>query len=344
MGALVAWILSVMVLASWALRSDDGRAKRAPPLAASNPNIVVSPSPPKPQTSSIVEQPEIVEPDVEPDNVEPEEEEWSVASASLVSAARARVVADAAQPAAEEGNVSAAPVVEHAALQDAAVELLTSQSACTLQTASRSQQSARASSVYRGTDGLERHGPSHAFDGDAATFFHSACGLPHAPWWLSFSFDAPTPVATIRLTADAPADYPRAWELQGRADARSPFTTVLRVSDDPGISCTTTVVGGASARRHEDGAFTCDEPQTRSYEVRRPGDYVEYRLLIHTVSNKRRADRNCFRLHEMGFLGPCASSSLVLHLDAAGIEEAEGSLVREWRDQSGHGHHARARR
>lgn len=78
-------------------------------------------------------------------------------------------------------------------------------------------------------------------------------------------------------------------------------------------------------------------------QVRRPGDFLEYRLLVHAVSNERRADRNCLRLNEVSFVGPCASSSLLLHLDASSLEGGEGSLVREWRDQSGHGHHARRR-
>jgi hypothetical protein len=119
---------------------------------------------------------------------------------------------------------------------------------------------------------------------------------------------------------------------QGRLEARSPYVTVLRVSHDPGIKC--------SARLRQ---FTCDQPRSRTYEVRSPGDYLEYRLLVRSLSNNRRPDRNCLQLAEVAFLGPCASSSLVLHLDASAIKAPRGSLVREWRDQSGHGHHARRR-
>ncbi|MDC0525445.1 hypothetical protein OAO87_00505, partial [bacterium] len=70
-------------------------------------------------------------------------------------------------------------------------------------------------------------------------------------------FDAPTTVSTVRLTSDAPADYPRAWELQARADAHAPFVTILRVSRDAGITCPTRL-----------RQFRCDLPRTRSYEVR----------------------------------------------------------------------------
>lgn len=53
--------------------------------------------------------------------------------------------------------------------------------------------------------------------------------------------------------------------------------------------------------------------------------------------------RNCLQLGEISFVGPCASSNLLLHLDASSISSPMGSLVSEWRDQSGHGHHARRR-
>ena len=60
------------------------------------------------------------------------------------------------------------------------------------------------------------------------------------------------------------------------------------------------------------------------------------------VSNWQRPERNCVQLAEVLFFGPCSSSSLVLHLDAALLaDQPDGSLVSFWRDQSGHGHHAR---
>ena len=253
------------------------------------------------------------------------------ANASIVAAARSRVAAEAAQrPVDEEADV------EHTALQGAAVELLTAQSECMIQTFTN-RLTARASSVYMG-DGAERavarsrHGAALAFDADVATSYHSACGLPNTPWWVSYNFGSPTTVSTIKLTSDAPADFPRSWELQGRADARGSFVTLLQVGKDAGITC--------SMRLRQ---FRCDQARTRSYEVRSPGDYVEYRLLVHSVTNTRRNDRNCLQLAEITFVGPCAASNLVLHLDASAVSSPIGSLVAEWRDQSGHGHHARRR-
>lgn len=183
-------------------------------------------------------------------------------SPSLVATARFRIVAEANRSVREDEGSQADPAVEHVALQDAAVELLTSQSACVVQTASSSHRSARASSVYTSSDGLEHHAPSHAFDGDPATFFHSACGLPMKPWSLSFTFDSPTAVSTITLTSDAPADFPTAWELQGRAVSGGAIISLLELRHDVGITCAASALGGSKRK-----AFTCDEPQSRSYEV-----------------------------------------------------------------------------
>lgn len=76
------------------------------------------------------------------------------------------------------------------------------------------------------------------------------------------------------------ADYPKAWELQARASPRGEYVTILRVSHDPGISC--------AGRLHK---HRCDQPRSRSYEIRAPGDYLEYRLMVKSVSNVRRKDR-----------------------------------------------------
>ena len=256
---------------------------------------------------------------------------------SIAAAARSRVAAEASAYHDDNADGVAEQVgPEHAALQGAAVELLTAQSECGIQTFTN-RHTARAKSVYddevqgRSFAG-SRHGAERAFDADSATSYHSACGLPAAPWWISYRFASPTTVSTIRLASDAPADYPKAWELQGRSDAKEAFVTILRVSHDPGIAC--------AGRLHQ---FRCDQPQTKSYEVRSPGDFLEYRLLVRSVSNVRRKDRNCLQLAEISFVGPCAASNLILHLDASAISLAPGSLVSEWRDQSGHGHHARRR-
>ena len=81
------------------------------------------------------------------------------------------------------------------------------------------------------------------------------------------------------------------------------------------------------------------------YEVTSPGDYLVYRLRVLSVANEHkgvvRADRNCLQIAEVGMVGPCSSSSLLLHLDADAVALPHGSLVQEWRDLSGHGHHAR---
>ena len=272
---------------------------------------------------------------------EPPEEREPGRQPSIASAARARVVAEASRQA-DEAAVAAddrhrAPLRNatlHAALQGAAVQLLTGQSECDIQTY-RTRHAARASSVYAGEEpqlASARHGAPLAFDADSSTSFHSTCGIPAFPVWLSYRFAEATTVSSLRLTSDAPADYPRTWEFQGRSDVHAPFTTLLRVAGDPGIVCST--------RLH---AFRCDTPCTRTYEVRAPSEYLEYRLLIREVTNHRRHDRNCVQLVGVGFVGPCASSSLLLHLDASALTAPLDSLVSEWRDQSGHGHHARRR-
>ena len=48
--------------------------------------------------------------------------------------------------------------------------------------------------------------------------YHGACGVAHAPWTLSFGFAEPTTVSTVKLTADAPADYPLHWQLEGSVE------------------------------------------------------------------------------------------------------------------------------
>ena len=327
-GGLFCWLLLFLLCADRFLDGDTKAGHVTPSSSSPKPRPPSTSPPPTAVPAAAPDLPsmQILEDPVEPVEVDADE------APNIVGAARTRVVAD--------HEVGGHDGSEHVALQDAAVELLTSQSACTVQTASSSGRAAYASSVYRGSDGLERHPAAHAFDGDEFTFFHSSCGLPMSPWTLGFTFDTPTAVATITLSSDAPADYPRSWELQGRSEPHEPYTTLLRVRQDAGISCSAAL--GASRKRQH----TCDQPQRQSYEVRRPGDFREYRLLVHTVSNARRAERNCFRLNEVTFTGPCASSTLVLHLDASSLEVMgllEGAPVREWRDQSGHGHHARRR-
>ena len=132
-------------------------------------------------------------------------------------------------------------------------------------------------------------------------------------------------VSVIKLTGDAPADFPKVWELQASVDGKR-FVTILKVSSDGGLA-----VECANQLRH----FRCDRPHTRSYEVRAPGDYLEYALVVHAVSNLGRGERNCLQLAEVAFIGPCASSSLLLHLDASSLTLPTGSLVSEWRDESG---------
>ena len=144
---------------------------------------------------------------------------------SIAAAARSRVVAEAAKSTEEEDEP------EHLALQDSAVALLTAQSECGIQTFT-GRRSSRASSIYA-DDSAAKHGPSLAFDADSATSFHSACGLPMAPWWLSYKFAEPTTVSTIKLASDAPADYPKAWELQGR-----PFLKALQSEAHTTHACT----------------------------------------------------------------------------------------------------------
>ena len=77
--------------------------------------------------------------------------------------------------------------------------------------------------------------------------------------------------------------------MQARSEKRAPFLTLLRVKHDPGVRCSTRL-----------RQFTCDQPRTRSYEVKAPGDYLEYRILVRSVSNARRADRHCLQLAEVG--------------------------------------------
>ena len=39
-------------------------------------------------------------------------------------------------------------------------------------------------------------------------------GFPHGHRKTTTLVEAPTTVSTIKLTSDAPADFPRSWELQ----------------------------------------------------------------------------------------------------------------------------------
>ena len=168
---------------------------------------------------------------------------------------------------------------------------LTAPSECALQTFT-GRGGARSSSVYSSSAdelAVQRHGATLAFDADTTTAFHSACGLPSAPWYLSYRFEEPTTVSVIKLTSDAPADYPAAWELHGSLDGER-FVLLLRVARDNGIASACI----ASLRQHR-----CDRPQTREYEVRNPGDFREYKLIVNSVSNHGRSERNCLQLAEV---------------------------------------------
>ncbi|MDC0525446.1 hypothetical protein OAO87_00510 [bacterium] len=166
-GALTAWLVIVLCI-TWHLGAPDDDAllddEVLPPAAAGPP-----PPPPAP-------------PAAPPPPAPPDDVGAAVANATIVATARSRVAAEAArQPEDEEADGA------HTALQGAAVELLTSQSECGIQTFT-GRTSARASSVYDGGDArlaAGRHGAALAFDADSATSFHSACGLPNSPWWVS---------------------------------------------------------------------------------------------------------------------------------------------------------------
>ena len=125
--------------------------------------------------------------DAEPPDAENEPQ------ASNVQKAKSRVMADAGDAAGDS-----VPSAEHAALQGAAVELLTAHSECTIQTFT-GRHTAQASSTYSESDNAaldaERHGAALAFDADATTAWHAACGLPNAPWRLSYRFAEPTTVS-----------------------------------------------------------------------------------------------------------------------------------------------------
>lgn len=112
--------------------------------------------------------------------------------------------------------------------------------------------------------------------------------LPSRRWTLSFPFAEPTTVSTIKLTADAPADYPLRWQLQGSLDGTT-WTELLSVPHDHGLNPRPSSSGGRRPSGGGDGGgggkgvggcashlreFRCDAPQTRSYEVRSPGDYL----------------------------------------------------------------------
>ena len=216
-------------------------------------------------------------------------------ASSSVGRAKTRVLSDAGV---DTGASSATAVpAEHAALQGTAVELLTAHSECAIQTFT-GRHAAQASSVYSAggtaTDPLEanRHGAALAFDADSTTAWHGACGLPNAPWRLSYRFAEPTTASLIKLTSDAPADFPKEWELQASNDGKR-FTTLLRISRDAGI---------AADCIHQLRRFRCDRPRTRTYEVRAPGDYVEYALVVRSVSNVARGERNCLQLAEVSVL------------------------------------------
>lgn len=128
---------------------------------------------------------------------------------SIVASARSRVAAEAGSMHDDNSDGIAEEVgPEHAALQGAAVQLLTAQSECGIQTFTN-RHTARSKNLFDGDVGGaslagSRHGAERAFDADSATSYHSACGLPAAPWWISYRFPSPTTVSTLRLTSDAP--------------------------------------------------------------------------------------------------------------------------------------------
>jgi hypothetical protein len=211
-GLLTVWLVVVVYVAlqlDAPALPEEPEAVRDPALAArGEPPATVSAVPPTVANTSVTAE------DGAPSDSASNASTSGASGASIVSAARSRVAEEAARrPEDEELDVA------HTTLQGAAVELLTAQSECVIQTFTN-RLTARASSIFdAGADG--RHGAALAFDADSATSFHSSCGLPNAPWWITYAFDAPTTVSTLRLTADAPADYPKRWELQACSTRRT---------------------------------------------------------------------------------------------------------------------------
>ena len=211
----------------------------------------------------------------------------------------------------EQGDPATLSFAVDNSTQGLAVKRLTAQSECQIQTFT-GRSVAIASSVYSGAEptsamtnedagklAAQRHGAALAFDADTTTAWHGACGLPSAPWWLTYRFPEPTTMSTVKLTSDAPADFPLQWELQGSVDGER-FTRLLSVSRDRGIASD---CRGAQLRKHR-----CDRPQTRAYEVRNPGHFLFYRVLVHRVSNHGRSERNCLQLAEV-----CATTARSLY-------------------------------